>query len=115
MRALVPTRIPHHNLRARLGPCAMPKGALDPPIAALGSPESERQRLKDLGSLLVDAQERFGDVAWRDDASGKTVYAHKCIVYARATGPSTCSLSCPRGSSPTRGDERHLVPPSSAS
>ncbi|GAA5943576.1 hypothetical protein JCM3775_005812 [Rhodotorula graminis] len=64
----------------------MPKGALDPPIAALGSPESERQWLKDLGSLLVDAQERFGDVAWRDDASGKTVYAHKCIVYARATG-----------------------------
>jgi len=70
----------------------MLKGAADPPAVALGSPESERQWLKDLGSLLVDASQRFGDVAWRDDASGKTVYAHKCIVYARATGPSSFSL-----------------------
>ncbi|GAA5909334.1 hypothetical protein JCM8208_005647 [Rhodotorula glutinis] len=64
----------------------MVKGAPDPPAAPLGSPESESQWLKDLGLLLVDASQRFGDVAWRDDASSKTVYAHKCIVYARATG-----------------------------
>lgn len=94
----------------------MLKGAADPPAVALGSPESERQWLKDLGSLLVDASQRFGDVAWRDDASGKTVYAHKCIVYARATGPSTLPLARPpRGSSPTRGGGSSLTQAPAAS
>ncbi|GAA5821747.1 hypothetical protein JCM3770_003160 [Rhodotorula araucariae] len=52
------------------------------PTAAL----SEDQWLTDLAALLQHAHHRFADVAWSDDASGRVIHAHKCIVYARATG-----------------------------
>ncbi|GAA5997719.1 uncharacterized protein JCM10292_006766 [Rhodotorula paludigena] len=47
---------------------------------------SEEQWLRDLGSLLRDAKGRFADVCWEDEGSGRVVYAHKALVYARATG-----------------------------
>ncbi|GAA5928178.1 uncharacterized protein JCM15063_003808 [Sporobolomyces koalae] len=48
--------------------------------------KSEQDWLRDLARLRTDAHTRFGDVAWVADGSTKVVYAHKCIVYARATG-----------------------------
>ncbi|TNY23441.1 hypothetical protein DMC30DRAFT_347309 [Rhodotorula diobovata] len=64
----------------------MAQASPDPPSQGPEASSSERQWLSDLRSLLDDARRRFGDVAWSDDDSGRTVYAHKCIVYARATG-----------------------------
>lgn len=66
----------------------MAQASPDPPSQGPEASSSERQWLSDLRSLLDDARRRFGDVAWSDDDSGRTVYAHKCIVYARATGAS---------------------------
>ncbi|GAA5904309.1 uncharacterized protein JCM6883_006443 [Sporobolomyces salmoneus] len=48
--------------------------------------KSEEEWLADLSRLRVEAKERFGDVAWVAEGSQRLVYAHKCIVYARATG-----------------------------
>ncbi|GAA6062826.1 hypothetical protein JCM10212_002464 [Sporobolomyces blumeae] len=47
---------------------------------------SEEEWLADLAQLRTDAKARFGDVAWVAEGSERVVYAHKCIVYARATG-----------------------------
>jgi len=47
---------------------------------------SEEEWLQDLAQLRSQAKERFGDVAWVAEGSQRVVYAHKCIVYARATG-----------------------------
>ncbi|GAA5881725.1 hypothetical protein JCM1840_000350 [Sporobolomyces johnsonii] len=52
----------------------------------LARAQSEEAWLRDLASLKADAGSRFGDVAWAAEDSGRVVYAHKCIVYARATG-----------------------------
>ncbi|GAA5845435.1 hypothetical protein JCM3766R1_006552 [Sporobolomyces carnicolor] len=47
---------------------------------------SEEAWLRDLARLRLEAKERFGDVAWLAEGTQRLVYAHKCIVYARATG-----------------------------
>lgn len=47
---------------------------------------SEEEWLRDLAQLRSHAKERFGDVAWVAEGSQRVVFAHKCIVYARATG-----------------------------
>ncbi|CEQ40320.1 SPOSA6832_01904 [Sporobolomyces salmonicolor] len=52
----------------------------------LARAQSEEAWLRDLAGLKADAGSRFGDVAWAAEDSGRVVYAHKCIVYARATG-----------------------------
>ncbi|GAA5903440.1 hypothetical protein JCM5296_006254 [Sporobolomyces johnsonii] len=52
----------------------------------LARAQSEEAWLRDLASLKADARSRFGDVAWAAEETGRVVYAHKCIVYARATG-----------------------------
>lgn len=64
-------------------------------------PASEAQWLRDLGSLLRDAKGRFADVCWEDEGSGRVVYAHKALVYARATGQS--GPSCADSRSPPLG------------
>jgi hypothetical protein len=80
-----------------------------PPILSQSRPEdrcmvsvdaarakSEEEWLQDLARLRTEAKERFGDVAWVAEGSQRLVYAHKCIVYARATGEwhsQSCSCS----------------------
>lgn len=54
---------------------------------------SEEAWLRDLARLRLEAKERFGDVAWLAEGTQRLVYAHKCIVYARATGTSNLLLS----------------------
>lgn len=75
-------------------------------------PPSEAQWLRDLGSLLRDAKGRFADVCWEDEGSGRVVYAHKALVYARATGQS--GPSCADSHSPPLGPRLRqlaLIPP----
>lgn len=53
---------------------------------------SEQAWLHDLGELLKNAKSRFADISW---GNGKeTVYAHKAIVYARASGEAGPALPC---------------------
>lgn len=46
---------------------------------------SEEAWLQDLSLLLREARARFGDLAWHAP-DGRTVYAHKAVVYSRAAG-----------------------------
>lgn len=48
--------------------------------------KSEEEWIHDLGELRINAEKWFSDVSWIAEGSQKVVYAHKCIVYARATG-----------------------------
>ncbi|CDR48050.1 hypothetical protein NBRC10512_001222 [Rhodotorula toruloides] len=51
-----------------------------------GSTASQAAWDADLRQLLQDADALFADVAWHDKEGGSTVYAHKFILYARASG-----------------------------
>ncbi|BGP31641.1 hypothetical protein JCM10296v2_003415 [Rhodotorula toruloides] len=51
-----------------------------------GSTGSQAAWDADLRRLLQDADAFFADVAWHNEEGGVTVYAHKFVLYARASG-----------------------------
>uniref|UniRef100_A0A0K3CP01 BTB domain-containing protein n=1 Tax=Rhodotorula toruloides TaxID=5286 RepID=A0A0K3CP01_RHOTO len=55
-------------------------------VRSEGSTASQAAWDADLRRLLQDADALFADVAWHDEEGGATVYAHKFILYARASG-----------------------------